>query len=86
MFLGIRDDTFVLRAYLFTWGNDTHPSACSVAILVVLDENHGALSWRAIMRDKKPGIAYVGNELLELDLSFFLKSLIVSKNLNCNDI
>lgn len=53
------------------WGNEKRPSAFSVAILVVLDENQGALSWRAIMSDKKLDIACICNELIELDLSFF---------------
>lgn len=66
------------------WGNDKRPSAFSVAILVVLDENQGALSWRAITSDKKLDIACICNELIELDLSFF--KVFDNKNLNCNDI
>lgn len=56
---------------IFIWGNDKQPSTLPVAILVVLDENHGALSWRAIMSDKKLDVVYICDELIELDLSFF---------------
>lgn len=54
------------------WGNDNHLSKTLwVTILVVLDENHGALSRRAIMSDKKFDIEYICHELIELNLSFF---------------
>lgn len=55
---------------IFIWGSDKQPSTVSVAILVVLDENHGALTWRAIMSDKKLDVVYICDEVTELDLSF----------------
>lgn len=51
-------------------GSDKQPSTLSVAILVVLDENPGALTWRAIMSDKKLDVVCICDELIELDLSF----------------
>lgn len=64
-----------LYCFLILWSSvKIHlcfPSTLSVAILVVLDENHGALTWRAIMSDKKLDVFYICDELIELDLAFF---------------
>lgn len=79
----INEDAFYALGIVIR-GNDKQFSTLWIVILVVLNENRGALSWRLVMSDKKFDIVYICNELIELDLSF-LKSLPCNnKNFNCN--